>query len=162
MKKTVLLLLLFAGVFSFAQQNKMPNVTLKNLDGKSVNVSKYNSTKHPVIISFWATWCGPCINELSAIHNVYQDWQDELGIELVAVSIDDARTKKRVKPMVNGKGWDYEIILDDNHDLKRALNIINVPYTIVLYKGEVIYEHSNYTPGSEKEMYNAIKRKVKK
>lgn len=162
MKKTVLLLFLFAGVFSFAQQNKMPNVTLKNLDGKSVNVSKYNSTKHPVIISFWATWCGPCINELSAIHNVYQDWQDELGIELVAVSIDDARTKKRVKPMVNGKGWDYEIILDDNHDLKRALNIINVPYTIVLYKGEVIYEHSNYTPGSEKEMYNAIKRKVKK
>ncbi len=162
MKKTVLLLFLFTGIFSFAQQNKMPNVTLKNLDGKSVNMSKYNSTKHPVIISFWATWCGPCINELSAIHNVYQDWQDELGIELVAVSIDDARTKKRVKPMVNGKGWDYEIILDDNHDLKRALNIINVPYTIVLYKGEVIYEHSNYTPGSEKEMYNAIKRKVKK
>lgn len=162
MKKTVLLLFLFTGIFSFAQQNKMPNVTLKNLDGKSINVSKYNSTKHPVIISFWATWCGPCINELSAIHNVYQDWQDELGIELVAVSIDDARTKKRVKPMVNGKGWDYEIILDDNHDLKRALNIINVPYTIVLYKGEVIYEHSNYTPGSEKEMYNAIKRKVKK
>ncbi len=162
MKKTVLLLFLFTGIFSFAQQNKMPNVTLKNLDGKSVNMSKYNSTKHPVIISFWATWCGPCINELSAIHNVYQDWQDELGVELVAVSIDDARTKKRVKPMVNGKGWDYEIILDDNHDLKRALNIINVPYTIVLYKGEVIYEHSNYTPGSEKEMYNAIKRKVKK
>ena len=162
MKKIVLLLLLFTGIFSFAQQNKMPNVTLKNLDGKNVNVSKYNSTKHPVIISFWATWCGPCINELSAIHNVYQDWQDELGIELVAVSIDDARTKKRVKPMVNGKGWEYEIILDDNHDLKRGLNIINVPYTIVLYKGEVIYEHSNYTPGSEKEMYNAIKRKVKK
>lgn len=162
MKKNILLLLLFVSALTFAQQNKMPNVTLKNLDGKSINVSKYNNTQNPVIISFWATWCGPCINELSAIHNVYSEWQDELGIELVAVSIDDARTKKRVKPMVNGKGWDYEIILDDNHDLKRALNIINVPYTIVMYKGEVIYEHSNYTPGSEKEMYNAIKRKVKK
>lgn len=162
MKKTVLLLFLFAGVFSFAQQNKIPNVTLKNLEGKTINLSKYNSTNHPVIVSFWATWCGPCINELSAIHNVYPDWQDELEIELVAVSIDDARTKKRVKPMVNGKGWEYEIILDDNHDLKRALNIINVPYTIVLYKGEVIYEHSNYTPGSENEMYNVIKSKVQK
>src|SRR5690606_35588414 len=131
------------------------------LDGKTVNVSKYNSTKHPAIISFWATWCGPSIHELSAIQNVYQDWQDELGIELVAGSIDDARTKTRVKPMADGRGWHYEPILDDNHDLKRALNIVNVPYTIVLYKGEVIYEHSNYTPGSEKEMYNVIKRKVK-
>lgn len=162
MKKTILLLFLFVGILSFAQQNKMPNVTLKKLDGKNVNVSKYNNTNHPVIISFWATWCGPCINELSAIHNVYQDWQDELGAELVAISIDDARTQKRVRPMVNGKGWEYEIILDDNHNLKRALNIINVPYTIVLYKGEVIFEHSNYTPGAEREMYNVIKSKVKK
>ncbi len=64
--------------------------------------------------------------------------------------------------MINGKGWNYEVILDDNNDLKRAMNITNVPYTIVVYKGEIIYEHSNYTPGSEKEMYRIIKSKVKK
>lgn len=162
MKKTILITLLFVGVISFAQQSKLPNLTLKNLDGKNVNLSKFNNTDHPVIISFWATWCGPCINELSAIHNVYERWQSELGIELVAVSIDDAKTKKRVKPMVNGKGWNYEILMDDNHSLKRALNIVNVPYTIVVYKGQVIYEHSNYTPGSENEMYKVIQSKLKK
>ncbi|MFA5556650.1 MAG: TlpA family protein disulfide reductase [Flavobacteriaceae bacterium] len=162
MKKTIVIGLLFFCFFVDAQQSKFPNLTLKNLDGKDINISQYNNTDHPVIISFWATWCGPCINELSAIHNVYQDWQDESAVELVAVSIDDARTKKRVKPMVNGKGWEYEIVLDDNHDLKRTLNIINVPYTIVVYKGNVIYEHSNYTPGSEREMYKVIQSKIKK
>lgn len=162
MKKITLLLFLLFGLIGTAQQSKFPNLTLKNLDGKNVSISKYNNTNHPTIISFWATWCGPCVNELSAIHNVYDDWQDELGIELIAISIDDARTKKRVKPMINGKGWNYEVILDDNNDLKRAMNITNVPYTIVVYKGEIIYEHSNYTPGSEKEMYRIIKSKVKK
>lgn len=162
MKKAFTLIVLFIGLIVTAQQSKLPNLTLKNLDGKNITLSKYNNTDHPVVISFWATWCGPCINELTAIHNVYQDWQDELGLELVAISIDDARTKKRVRPMVNGKGWEYEIVLDENHDLKRALNIVNVPYTLVVYKGEVIFEHSNYTPGSENQMYKVIKSKVKK
>lgn len=161
MKKIFLVSFLLVGMSLWAQQSKMPNVTLKNLDGKDVNVSKFNSTKHPVIISFWATWCGPCINELSAIHNVYEKWQKELGVELIAVSIDDAKTKKRVKPMVNGKTWEYEILLDENHQLKRTLNIVNVPYTIVLFNGKVIYEHSNYTPGAENEMYKVIKEHVK-
>ncbi len=162
MKKIFTLAVFFIGFTAMAQQSRLPNLTLKNLDGTNVTMSKYNNTEHPVIISFWATWCGPCINELTTIHNVYQDWQDELGIELVAVSIDDARTKRRVKPMVSGKGWEYEIVLDENHDLKRALNVVNVPYTLVVYKGEVIFEHSNYTPGSENEMYRIIKSKVKK
>jgi len=161
MRRVLTLIVLFIGCATMAQQSKLPNLTLKNLDGRNVAISKYNNTDHPVIISFWATWCGPCINELTAIHNVYQDWQDELGLELVAISIDDARTRRRVKPMVSGKGWEYEIILDENHDLKRALNIVNVPYTLVVYKGEVIFEHSNYTPGSENEMYRIIKSKVR-
>ena len=141
---------------------KLPNVTLKDLDGKSVNMSKYNNSDKPIIVSFWATWCGPCIKELTAISEVYASWQKETGVELVAVSIDDSRTKARVKPQVKGKSWKYTVVLDENQELKRALNVGNVPYTMVLYKGKVVYSHSSYTPGIENEIYKQVKKAIGK
>lgn len=161
MKKYLAVLCLFVSFSSFSQ-SKMPNVTLKDLNGKTVNISKYNSYEKPVIISFWATWCGPCLKELAAIHEVYPQWQKETGVELVAVSIDDARTKARVKPQVNGKSWKYTVLLDENQDLKRSLNIVNVPYTIVMYKGKIVYSHSSYTPGIENELYAKVKSAIGK
>ncbi|MDO5636750.1 MAG: TlpA disulfide reductase family protein [Myroides sp.] len=141
---------------AFCQTN-LPNITLKDLNGKSYNLARYNSSDKPVIISFWATWCGPCIKELKAINEVYGNWQKEFGVELVAVSIDDARTKSRVKPQVSGAGWKYTVLLDDNHELKRAMNVVNVPYTIIMYKGKVMFKHANYTPGIENEIYRELK-----
>src|SRR5690606_17537373 len=141
---------------AFSQTN-LPNITLKDLNGKSYNLARYNSSDKPVIISFWATWCGPCIKELKAINEVYGNWQKEFGVELVAVSIDDARTKSRVKPQVSGAGWKYTVLLDDNHELKRAMNVVNVPYTIIMYKGKVMFKHANYTPGIENEIYRDLR-----
>jgi len=147
---------------SVSAQSKLPNVTLKDLKGKSVNIAQYGKSDKPVIVSFWATWCGPCLKELEAINKVYDKWQKETGVELVAVSIDDSRTRSRVKPLVNGKSWDYTILLDENQELKRAMNVINPPYTVVVYKGQIVYSHTGYTPGTENELYKELKKAIGK
>ncbi|MGS4345801.1 TlpA family protein disulfide reductase [Myroides odoratus] len=161
MKVFYAFILLFIFSTATAQKSDLPTVTLADLDGKKVDFSSLANEDKPVIVSFWATWCGPCLKELAAIHDVYSDWQEETGVKLFAVSIDDAKSVKRVKPLVNGKGWDYTVLLDTNHDLKRAMNVANVPFTAVIYKGKIVYKHTSYTPGVEKELIKQVKAVMK-
>ena len=138
-------------------QITIPNITLNTLNGKSVKIQDEISKDKITILSFWASWCVPCINELDAISEVYEDWQEDFNMELIAISTDDARTQKRIRPMVNGKGWPYKILLDKNQELKRALNISTLPQIIILKDSKIIYIHSGYSPGVEDEFYDIIK-----
>ena len=116
-----------------------------------------------VAVLFSADWCAPCKRESSTIADQYDRWRSETGVKLIAVSIDDARSTARVAPYVNGQDWDYEVYLDPNGDLKRALNVNNVPHTFLLNgKGEVVYQHNNYEPGDEKELYQKVRELVGK
>ena len=138
-------------------QTKIPNTNVTTLDGKSVKIQDEISKEKITILSFWASWCMPCINELDAISEVYEDWQEDFNMELIAISTDDARTQKRIRPMINGKGWPYKILLDKNQELKRALNISTIPQIIILKDSKIIYIHSGYSPGVEDEFYEIIK-----
>jgi len=142
-------------------QKEIPNITVKNLDGSSLTMDEITKEKGVKIISFWATWCVPCVNELTNIHDVYEDWQDETNVELIAIATDDARTKKRIKPLVNGKGWEYKILLDENQELQRSLNITTIPHVIIIKDGKIVYRHTGYFPGAEDELYEVVKKNTK-
>lgn len=155
--KKLALLFLFLTVSAYAQK-EVPSVTLKSVNNKDFNVKNDFAEKDKLyVISFWATWCVPCINELDAINEHYAEWSKELNMEVVAVSIDDTRTQKRVKPLLNGKKWPYTVLLDTNQDLKRALAVANVPYTIVVKNKKIVYIHNGYSQGAEMELYNKLK-----
>lgn len=142
-----------------AQSGNLPSVIVQGLDGKKVNTNTWSNDGKPMIINFWATWCAPCKRELNAITNLYDDWQAETGVKLIAVSIDDARSMNRVAPYVNGQAWDYEVYLDPNGDLKRALNVNNVPHTFLVDgNGKIVWQHNNYEPGDENELYRQVKK----
>ncbi|MDB2492663.1 TlpA family protein disulfide reductase [Flavobacteriaceae bacterium] len=155
MKHYIFILVLSINFALFAQE-QLPSTTLKTLSGSNTTLKEIAAVDDLIVVSLWATWCVPCKNELDAVAEVYDDWVSETGVKYYAVSIDDSRTAKRVKPMINGKGWEFEILLDENSDLKRAFGVSTVPFTIIIKSGKIVYKHTGYTPGYEDELYDMI------
>ncbi|MFP4469274.1 MAG: TlpA family protein disulfide reductase [Bacteroidales bacterium] len=165
MKKLFSLLVLMMLIsLAYGQDNldalfKLPEVNIQTIDGKPFNTKNITNDGKPIIITFWATWCKPCMKEHDAINDVYQDWVDETGVKIYAVSIDNARSSKRVLPTVNGKGWEFEVLLDPNGDLKRAMNVNIPPHTFVLNgDGEVVWQHVGYLEGDEIEYIETVEK----
>jgi cytochrome c biogenesis protein CcmG, thiol:disulfide interchange protein DsbE len=139
-------------------QNELPDVKIRELSGKEFSFKSLGiKNDTAIIVSMWATWCVPCIQELETINEQYEERQKEIPFKLVAISIDDARTSQRVRPFVQGKGWPFEIYLDINSDLKRALNINEIPHVFIIKNGKIIYQHNGYVAGNEEELFEKLK-----
>lgn len=161
-KRLFLAMLLFWGFIgaSFAQ---LPSVKLKDINGKVIDTATLSNDGKPFIISFFASWCKPCNRELKAIHEVYADWQDETGVRLVAISIDEAQNAQKVKPMVNANGWEYQVLLDPNSDFRRAMGVNMIPHVFVIDgNGKVAESRSGYTEGGEQHLIEKVRELLAK
>ena len=164
MKKLILTIAVI-GIFttlSLSQNRTLPSVEVKTLDGSNFNIKDLKNNGRPIVISFWFIQCKPCIKELNAIAEVYEDWQDETGVKFVAISIDDTRSSRKVKPFVNANDWDYEVYLDANKDFARAMGVNAAPHTFLLNgKNEIVWDHKSYKDGDEDELFEQIKKIAK-
>lgn len=151
-----LLMCLLAGIAT--AQAQLPSVTLKSIDGVTVQCENLNNDGKPFIIDFFATWCKPCNRELSAIAEVYDEWQEETGVKIYAVSIDQGQNINKVKPLVDQNEWEYEVLLDPNSELLKALGGQMIPFVVVVDgNGNVVSKHSGYTDGAEEELINEVR-----
>ncbi len=153
-KLSILFVAVVAALSAFAE---LPSVQLKDINDNNVNTAELSNNGKPFVISFFATWCKPCLRELKAISEVYPDWQDETGMKLIAVSIDEAQNAQKVKPLIQGKGWDYEVLLDVNGEFKRQMGVTDIPHVFIVDgQGNVVWNHKGYIDGGEEEIYEKL------
>lgn len=142
----------------------LPSVTLKDINGNNIDTATLSNDGKPFVISFFATWCKPCLRELKAVHEVLPEWQDETGVRVIAVSIDEAQNEQKVKPLVEGKGWseDYTVLLDPSAEFKRQMNVNDIPHVFVVDgEGNVVWNHQGYVDGGEEDILEAVKNALK-
>lgn len=152
------MLLALVCMASYAQ---LPSVQIKNIKGKAVDTATMSNDGKPFAICFFASWCKPCNRELKAIHEVYEDWVDETGMKIYAISIDQGQNSQKVKPMVDAEGWEYDVLLDPNSDFLHALGIQMIPHTIIVDgEGKIAEQHSGYTEGSEVQIIETVRKLI--
>ena len=164
MRKIVFQLMMVIAFLSLSQSAtaQLPAVTLKTMDGQAIKTDTLSNNGKPFIIDFFATWCKPCNRELDAISEVYADWQEETGVKIFAVSVDQAQNIQKVKPLVNNHGWEYDVLLDPNSDFRKALGAQMRPFVVVCDgKGNIVYRHNGYTDGAEEELIEKVRELVK-
>lgn len=158
-----ILLLVFSSTLIMANNNPFPSINIKTLDGKTVNTHDFFKDGKITVVSFWATWCSPCKRELDLINEIYADWVEEYDMQLLAITIDDARGLTKVPSMVKSKGWEFTVLADTKQELQQALSFQTVPQTFLLnQKGEIVYAHSGYNPGDEIELEEKMAELIKK
>lgn len=162
MKRLILFLTLSFAFFLNNVLAQLPAVTLKTMNGTEVRTDTLSNGGKPFIIDFFATWCKPCNRELDAINEFYEEWQEETGVKIFAVSIDQAQNINKVKPLVSNHGWEYDVLLDPNSEFLRAVGGQMIPYTLVVdAKGKIVYKHSGYTDGAETELIKKVRELLK-
>ena len=165
----LLLILFSAAIFSislFSQDNaggirKGPDFTLEDLSGDFVELNQ-EVGEGPILLSFWATWCKPCIEELDEYKKLYNDYKDK-GFKMFAISTDDENTVAKVKPLVKSKGYNFPVLLDTNGDAVRLYYAQSIPYSVILDKdGMIIYSHLGYMKGDEVKVKDIVTSQIGK
>lgn len=152
MKNFLFLIILISTLVIAQDENrtgrKAPNFKLEDVDGKSFNL-KNEIGQGPILLSFWATWCKPCVEELAHFQKLFEDLKDT-DFKMFGISIDSEKSMAKVKPYIKAKGFTFPVLLDPNSNVARDYYALNVPFSVLIDKnGNIFYSHSGYKKGDE-------------
>lgn len=160
-----LLLLVLTPVFAQQETSqtgkRAQNFKLNDIDGRQLELNSIIGDG-PVLLSFWATWCKPCMEELTEFNKIYNDLKDK-GFKLIAISTDNEKTVAKVKPFIKSRNYNFTVLLDTNSDVARKYYAQQIPYSVIIDKdGNIIYSHLGYMKGDEKKVRSIIEEQLKR
>jgi cytochrome c biogenesis protein CcmG, thiol:disulfide interchange protein DsbE len=136
-----------------------PDFKLQDIEKKTVELSKVTGNG-PVLITFWATWCKPCIEEMAEFSKIYNEYSDK-GFSMLAISVDNEKTVAKVKPFVKSKNYPFTVLLDTNGETARKYYVQSVPATFLIDKeGHIIYQSSGFKKGDELKLIKKIEESL--
>ena len=156
MKKLIfaILLLIILPVKSYSQY--FNDFSKPDLDGNEIQLSILLE-KGPVMISFWATWCSPCKEEMKKMQPIYEKYKDQ-GFTYLAINQDNQKSISKVKAFINSNNYTFPVVLDlDKHVFEDYLGV-GLPYSLIIDKDKnVIAKHLGYITGDEVKIEKEIK-----
>jgi len=150
------ILILTLCLFSFGlSQEKVPNLRLKMLNGKYAKL--YDFLKDgPMILDFWATWCEPCKKQMKFLNKFHNHFEDT-GFKVLTINTDTPKSISKVKSYIRTKGFDFNVAVDPNSQVKNKLKIKLMPTTLIIdTDGSIVYRHQGYLPGDERDVMHAL------
>ncbi len=122
-----------------------PDFALKSSTGENLRLSEYRGDV--VMINFWATWCGPCRQEMPLLDELYTRYQ-RVGFNLLGVNIDD--DSNRAMTMIRELGVTFPVLFDERKEVSKMYDVGAMPVTVIVDRaGQVRYVHQGYKPGYE-------------
>lgn len=138
-------------------ETEATNFVLENIDGDIVELSEYIG-EGPILISFWATWCKPCKEELPHVQELLEKYEEK-GLTVFAISTDSEKSVAKVKPYIKSHNYTFEVLLDTNSEVARSYYVRSVPFTLIIDKsGKIVYQQLGYRKGDEIKVEEVISK----
>lgn len=130
-----------------------PDFALKSSTGENLRLSEYRGDV--VMINFWATWCGPCRQEMPLLDELYSRYQ-RVGFSLLGINIDD--DSRRAIDMASELGVSFPVLFDAGKDVSRLYAVEAMPATVLVDReGNVRNVYHGYKPGYEQKYLDEIR-----
>ncbi len=138
-------------------KGQAPNFTLKSLGGKNLKLSEMAG--NVVLINFWASWCGPCREEMPLLNDLHKKYEP-LGFTVLGVNVEeDARN---ARGFLKNFPVDFPVLLDSKNQVSKKYNVIAMPTTVVVDRdGNMRFLHKGYKPGDEEKYRKMVKKLVR-
>ena len=152
--KQLLVFILISNLFS---QSIFPNNKVQLINSKTTNM--YNLTSEVTFISFWATWCLPCLKEIDKVNEFIDDFDN---VSVVLINEDKPGDKAKVKSFIRSRRYpvddNYHIIFDFDKKLSRYFNAQPIPLTLILNNNKIVYRKRGFFVGDEIDLKKQLGR----